>query len=47
MLQLLKSELLWQLVGGFALGTVAVLTFGPSDATHNLVHFVGSIVPRV
>jgi hypothetical protein len=47
MLQLLKSELLWQLVGGFALGTIAVLAFGSSDTTHNLVHYVGTIVTRV
>ena len=38
MWQFLKSDLLWQLVGGFAIGTIGMVVFGPADTTHTLVH---------
>ncbi len=44
MWQFLKSELLWQLVGGFAIGTVGMFVFGPPDATHAFIHHLGSAI---
>ncbi len=42
MWQFLKSELLWQLLGGFAVGTVGMLVFSPSGAAHTLLHHISA-----
>ncbi len=42
MLQFLKSELFWQLLGGFVVGTVGMLVFSPSGAAHSLFHHIGA-----
>lgn len=43
--QFLKSELLWQLLGGFALGTAILLLWtGPSTGAHAAVHHLQSLI---
>ncbi len=43
MTKVLKSSLLWQVFGGFVLGTVGILTFQPSEATRTLTSQVAAI----
>ncbi len=43
MWQLLKSDLLWQLVGGFVLGSGAMVLASPSTL-HSLAAHVGAVV---
>ncbi|MFA5988166.1 MAG: hypothetical protein WC803_00990 [Sphingomonas sp.] len=43
MLKLLSSSLLWQLLGGFALGLVGIVAMQPAEATHQLVDRVASL----
>ena len=36
MRKLLQSSFLWQVAGGFVLGTVGMVALQPADATHTL-----------
>ena len=43
-MRLLRQGFVWQFAGGFALGTVALLTLQPSEGRHALAsHFVSGI----
>ncbi|MGL4313920.1 MAG: hypothetical protein ACRCSO_07990 [Sphingomonas sp.] len=42
--QFLKSEILWQMLGGFALGTAMLVAVSPADGLHTaLKHLVTAI----
>lgn len=43
MSKVLKSSLLWQVFGGFVLGTVGILAFQPSEATRTLTSQVAAM----
>lgn len=40
MLKLFSSSLLWQLVAGFALGTVGIVALQPAESTQTLLDHV-------
>lgn len=42
MTKVLKSSLLWQVFGGFVLGTLGILAFQPSEATRALTSQVSA-----
>lgn len=44
MVRVMKSALLWQLVGGFVLGLTGIVAFGPADASQTLVDRAASVV---
>lgn len=42
--QFLKSETLWQMLGGFALGTAVLVVVSPADGLHTAVkHVAGAL----
>ncbi|MBY0581491.1 MAG: hypothetical protein K2P68_01055 [Sphingomonas sp.] len=43
MVQLLKSALFWQLVGGFALGTIGMVMFGSPNGAHTIASLLGGV----
>jgi hypothetical protein len=45
MLKILKSSLLWQVSGGFVLGTLGILAFQSADAARMLTSNVSAIAP--
>ena len=46
-MRVLKSGLLWQFIGGFALGTLGLIAFQSPEATHTLVGQVEHVLPRL
>ncbi len=47
MTKFLKSSLLWQVVSGFALGTIGIVAFQPADATRTLAGHVAAVAPFI
>lgn len=47
MLKILKSSLLWQISGGFVLGTLGILAFQPAEATRTFTSNVSAIAPFI
>ncbi len=45
MTKVLKSSLLWQVLGGFVLGTLGIIAFQPAEATRTLTSHVSAISP--
>lgn len=45
MTKVLKSSLLWQVLGGFVLGTLGIIAFQPAEATRTLTSQVAAISP--
>ncbi len=43
MTSILKSSLLWQVFGGFVLGTLGILAFQPAEATRTLTSQISAI----
>lgn len=41
MVQVLKSAVLWQVLGGFALGTALVVMTAPADGVHAAMRSLG------
>ena len=39
---ILRSGFFWQFVGGFALGTVGVVSLHPSQVAHTISHHFGA-----
>ncbi|MGJ3647567.1 hypothetical protein ACLB0R_03705 [Sphingomonas sp. GlSt437] len=42
--QFLKSEMLWQLVGGFGLGTVMLIALSPADGVHTALKHLTAVL---
>lgn len=47
MVKLFKSAMLWQMVGGFVLGTAGILSVQPAEATTMLVQHIAAIAPFI
>lgn len=45
MLKLFKSPLLWQISGGFALGTLGMMALAPANAVPNQALYSASVAP--
>lgn len=45
MTKVLKSSLLWQVLGGFVVGTLGIIAFQPAEATRALTSHVSAISP--
>ena len=44
MAKILKSAMLWQMLGGFVLGTAGILSAQPADATHMLAQHLSALI---
>lgn len=42
MVKIFKSALLWQIAGGFALGTAGMVAFQPADAANIAQHLIAA-----
>ena len=47
MTRMLKSSLLWQVFGGFVLGTLGILAFQPPEATRTLTRQLSGQVSAI